>query len=101
MHHLGDHPNVVELIDAYEGSKHIYIVMELCKGGELFDRIVAKSHYSENEAASTFRTMMRTVAHCHNLGVIHRDLKPENFVLKTTADDSPIKAIDFGLSTYF
>ena len=101
LHHLGDHPNVVELIDAYEGSKHIYIVMELCKGGELFDRIVAKSHYSEKEAASTFRTMMRTVAHCHNLGVIHRDLKPENFVLKTTADDSPIKAIDFGLSTYF
>ena len=39
LHHLGDHPNVVELIDAYEGSKHIYIVMELCKGGELFDRM--------------------------------------------------------------
>ena len=45
LHHLGDHPNVVELIDAYEGSKHIYIVMD-CEGGELFDRIVARA-YSE------------------------------------------------------
>ena len=101
LHHLGDHPNVVELIDAYEGSKHIYIVMELCEGGELFDRIVARGHYSEKDAATIFRTMMRTVAHCHNLGVIHRDLKPENFVLKTTEPDAAIKAIDFGLSTYF
>ena len=101
LHHLGDHPNVVELIDAYEGSKHIYIVMELCEGGELFDRIVARGHYSEKDAATIFRTMMRTVAHCHNLGVIHRDLKPENFVLKTKEPDAAIKAIDFGLSTYF
>ena len=101
LHHLGDHPNIVELIDAYEGSKHIYIVMELCEGGELFDRIVARGHYSEKDAATIFRTMMRTVAHCHNLGVIHRDLKPENFVLKTKEPDAAIKAIDFGLSTYF
>ncbi len=101
LHHLGDHPNVVELIDAYEGSKHIYIVMELCEGGELFDRIVARGHYSEKDAATIFRTMMRTVAHCHNLGVIHRDLKPENFVLKTKEPNAAIKAIDFGLSTYF
>jgi len=101
LHHLGDHPNVVELIEAYEGSKHIYIVMELCEGGELFDRIVARGHYSEKDAATIFRTMMRTVAHCHNLGVIHRDLKPENFVLKTKKPDAAIKAIDFGLSTYF
>ena len=45
--------------------------------------------------------MMRTLAHCHGLGVIHRDLKPENFVLKTKAENSPIAAIDFGLSSYF
>lgn len=101
LHHLGDHPNIVELIEAYEGSKHIYIVMELCEGGELFDRIVARGHYSEKDAATIFRTMMQTVAHCHNLGVIHRDLKPENFVLKTKKPDAAIKAIDFGLSTYF
>jgi len=75
--------------------------MELCTGGELFDRIVEKGHYSEKDAAYVFRTMMRTIAHCHNLGVIHRDLKPENFVLKTKAEDAPIKAIDFGLSTFF
>lgn len=101
LHHLNGHPNVVCLADAYEGSKHVYIVMEMCSGGELFDRIVERGHYSEKDAATIFRTMMQTVAHCHNLGVIHRDLKPENFVLKTKAQDADIKAIDFGLSTYF
>jgi len=101
LHHLNGHANIVGLLNAYEGSKHIYIVMELCSGGELFDRIVERGHYSEADAATIFRTMMQTIQHCHNLGVIHRDLKPENFVLKTKAQDSPIKAIDFGLSTYF
>ena len=101
LHHLNGHPNIVGFTAAYEGTKHIYLVMELCTGGELFDRITAKGHYSEKDAATIFRTMMRTIAHCHNLGVIHRDLKPENFVLKTKAEDAPIKAIDFGLSTYY
>mmetsp|Transcript_36164 Transcript_36164/g.89103 ORF Transcript_36164/g.89103 Transcript_36164/m.89103 type:complete len:526 (-) Transcript_36164:476-2053(-) len=101
LHHLNGHPNIVGLKAAYEGSKHVYIVMDLCTGGELFDRIVERGHYSEKDAAGIFRTMMRTISHCHNLGVIHRDLKPENFVLVTKADDAPINAIDFGLSTFF
>ena len=101
LHHLSGHPNIVGLIDAYEGTKHVYIVMDYCSGGELFDRIVARGHYSERDAAECFRVMMRTLAHCHGLGVIHRDLKPENFVLKTKAENSPIAAIDFGLSSYF
>lgn len=101
LHHLSGHPNIVGLLDAYEGTKHVYIVMEYCSGGELFDRIVDRGHYSEKDAAECFRTMMRTLAHCHGLGVVHRDLKPENFVLKTKAEDSPIAAIDFGLSSYF
>ena len=101
LHHLSGHPNIVGLIDAYEGTKHVYIVMDYCSGGELFDRIVARGHYSERDAAECFRIMMRTLAHCHGLGVIHRDLKPENFVLKTKAENSPIAAIDFGLSSYF
>ena len=85
--------------------------MEYCGGGELFDRIVArtkenrKKHidrvYSEREAAAMFRTMVRTVAYCHSLGVMHRDLKPENFVMASQDEDAAIKAIDFGLATYF
>ena len=47
-------------------------VMELCSGGELFDRIVARGHYSEADAAAMCRTIVKVVAHCHSLGVIHR-----------------------------
>ena len=101
LHHLSGHPNIVGLLAAYEGTKHVYIVMDFCSGGELFDRIVERGHYSEKDASEVFRVMIRTIAHCHNLGVMHRDLKPENFVLATKDQDAPIKAIDFGLSAYF
>ena len=101
LHHLSGHPNIVGLLAAYEGTKHVYIVMDYCSGGELFDRIVERGHYSEKDASEVFRMMIRTIAHCHNLGVMHRDLKPENFVLATKDEDAPVKAIDFGLSAYF
>ena len=101
LHHLSGHPNIVGLLGAYEGTKHVYIVMDFCSGGELFDRIVERGHYSEKDASEVFRMMIRTIAHCHNLGVMHRDLKPENFVLATKDQDAPVKAIDFGLSAYF
>lgn len=101
LHLLGGHPNVVGLIDAYEDSKHVYIVKEYCKGGELFDRVIERKHYSEKDAAELFRAIVRTLKHCHGLGVTHRDLKPENFAFKTEAVDSPIAAVDFSRSAYF
>jgi len=101
LHHLAGHEHVVELVGAYEGSKHVYIVMELLSGGELFDRIVEKGKYSEKDASETVRTIVETVQYCHELSVMHRDLKPENFVLKNKDKNSPVCAIDFGLSTFF
>jgi len=101
LHHLAGDSKVVELVGAYEGSKHVYIVMELLSGGELFDRIVEKGKYSEKDASETLRTIVETVKYCHELSVMHRDLKPENFVLKTKDKESPVCAIDFGLSTFF
>ena len=101
LHHLSGHEHVVELVGAYEGSKHVYIVMELLSGGELFDRIIEKGKYSEKDASETIRTIVETVQYCHELSVMHRDLKPENFVLKSKSKDAKICAIDFGLSTFF
>ncbi|GLJ39874.1 hypothetical protein SUGI_0815450 [Cryptomeria japonica] len=101
MHHLSGHPNVVTIKGAYEDSVHVHIVMELCAGGELFDRIIQRGHFSERKAAELTRIIVGVVEACHSLGVMHRDLKPENFLVVNKDDDSSLKAIDFGLSVFF
>ncbi|XP_065856129.1 calcium-dependent protein kinase 26-like [Euphorbia lathyris] len=101
MHHLSGHPNVISIKGAYEDAVAVHVVMELCAGGELFDRIVKRGHYSEKKAAQLTRTIVGVVEACHSLGVMHRDLKPENFLFVNDQEDSPLKAIDFGLSMFF
>ncbi|XP_065877895.1 calcium-dependent protein kinase 17-like [Euphorbia lathyris] len=101
MHHLTGQPNIVELKGAYEDKHSVHLVMELCAGGELFDRIIAKGHYTERAAASLLRTIVQIVHTCHSMGVIHRDLKPENFLLLNKDEQSPLKATDFGLSVFY
>ncbi|KAG5076557.1 hypothetical protein JHK82_055252 [Glycine max] len=101
MHHLSGQPNIVELKGAYEDKQSVHLVMELCAGGELFDRIIAKGHYTERAAASLLRTIMQIIHTFHSMGVIHRDLKPENFLMLNKDENSPVKATDFGLSVFF
>ncbi|KAJ6802806.1 putative calcium-dependent protein kinase 34 [Iris pallida] len=101
MYHLTGQPNVVELKGAYEDKHSVHLVMELCAGGELFDRIISKGHYTERAAASLMRTIVQIVHTCHSMGVVHRDLKPENFLLLNKDESSPLKATDFGLSVFF
>uniref|UniRef100_A0ACD5VU87 Uncharacterized protein n=1 Tax=Avena sativa TaxID=4498 RepID=A0ACD5VU87_AVESA len=101
MYHLAGQPNIVELKGAYEDKQSVHLVMELCAGGELFDRIIAKGKYTERAAASLLRTIVEIIHTCHSLGVIHRDLKPENFLLLSKEEDAPVKATDFGLSVFF
>ncbi|KAM7523450.1 hypothetical protein LguiA_013352 [Lonicera macranthoides] len=101
MHHLTGQPNIVELKGAFEDKHSVHLVMELCEGGELFDRIIAKGHYTERAAASLLRTIVEIVHTCHSMGVIHRDLKPENFLLLNKDENSPLKATDFGLSVFY
>ncbi|ONH92559.1 hypothetical protein PRUPE_8G180800 [Prunus persica] len=101
MHHLAGHKNIVTIKGAYEDALYVHIVMELCAGGELFDRIIQRGHYSERRAAELTRIIVGVVEACHSLGVMHRDLKPENFLLVNKDDDFSLKAIDFGLSVFF
>ncbi|PON93955.1 GPCR kinase [Trema orientale] len=100
LQHLTGQPNIVEFKGAYEDRENLYLVMELCSGGELFDRIIAKGSYSEREAARIFKQIVNVVHVCHFMGVMHRDLKPENFLLVSKDEDSPLKATDFGLSVF-
>eukprot|EP00250_Pteridium_aquilinum_P014230 c21860_g4_i3 orf=1-1650(-) len=101
MHHLPPHPHLIGLKDVYEDDNAVHLVMELCEGGELFDRIVARGRYHERAAANVTRTIVEVVQACHKNGVMHRDLKPENFLFLNMRENSPLKAIDFGLSVFF
>ncbi|XP_058084465.1 calcium-dependent protein kinase 10-like [Magnolia sinica] len=101
MHHLQGHPNVISIKDAYEDAVAVHVVMELCAGGELFDRIIQRGHYTEKNSAELARVIVGVVEACHSLGVMHRDLKPENFLFVNQMEESPLKTIDFGLSIFF
>ncbi|EMS62953.1 Calcium-dependent protein kinase 13 [Triticum urartu] len=101
MRHLPRSHSIVSLREACEDEGAVHLVMELCEGGELFDRIVARGHYTERAAANVTRTIVEVVQLCHRHGVIHRDLKPENFLFANKKENSPLKAIDFGLSIFF
>ncbi|AQK62480.1 calcium-dependent protein kinase 10 [Zea mays] len=101
MHHLAGHPSVVAIRGAYEDAVAVHLVMELCGGGELFDRIVRRGHYTERKAAELARVIVGVVEACHSMGVMHRDLKPENFLFADHSEEAALKTIDFGLSIFF
>lgn len=101
MHHLAGHPNVIQIVGAFEDAVAVHVVMELCAGGELFDRIIQRGHYTERKAAQLARIIVGVVEACHSLGVMHRDLKPENFLFISQEEESALKTIDFGLSMFF
>ncbi|WRX14510.1 Protein kinase domain - like 10 [Theobroma cacao] len=98
---LTGHNNLVKFYDAFEDHDNVYIVMELCEGGELLDRILARGgKYSEDDAKAVMVQILNVVAFCHLQGVVHRDLKPENFLYTSKDENSLLKAIDFGLSDF-
>ncbi|KAJ7959412.1 CDPK-related kinase [Quillaja saponaria] len=98
---LTGHRNLVTFHDVFEDANNVYIVMELCEGGELLDRILSRGgRYTEEDAKNIVVQILNAVAFCHLQGVVHRDLKPENFLFVSKEENSPMKAIDFGLSDF-
>ncbi|KAK4803001.1 hypothetical protein SAY86_001204 [Trapa natans] len=98
---LTGHSNLVQFYNAFEDHDNVYIVMELCEGGELLDRILSRGgKYSEDDAKAVMVQILYVVAFCHLQGVVHRDLKPENFLYTSKDENSQLKAIDFGLSDF-
>lgn len=92
------HPNIVQLEEVYEDKTHVYLIMELVTGGELFDRIVEKGNYTERDASLLIKQILEAVGFMHDKGVVHRDLKPENLLFCSPAEDAKIMISDFGLS---
>ena len=96
-----DHPNIVKFYDFFDEPMHQHIVMEMCTGGELFDRIVESGSICESIASGYLKKMFGAVNHLHLLGICHRDLKPQNFLFENKSKDAELKIIDFGLSSKF
>eukprot|EP00040_Diaphanoeca_grandis_P033459 m.205158 g.205158 ORF g.205158 m.205158 type:complete len:661 (-) comp32906_c4_seq2:26-2008(-) len=95
-----DHPNVVKIIEVFLQADKMFIIMELCHGGDLFDRISStkSGKFSEAYTKKLVVQMLRSLNYLHQNNIMHRDLKLENFLFTTKDDDADIKLIDFGFS---
>uniref|UniRef100_G3N8Z3 Calcium/calmodulin-dependent protein kinase Ia n=1 Tax=Gasterosteus aculeatus aculeatus TaxID=481459 RepID=G3N8Z3_GASAC len=96
--HRIKHANIVTLEDIFESTSHLYLVMQLVSGGELFDRIVEKGFYTERDASQLIHQILDAVKYLHDMGIVHRDLKPENLLYYSMDEESKIMISDFGLS---
>lgn len=90
-----DHNNIVALSDVLYSPKRVFMVMELVRGGELFESIVRNGRQDEDTARKYFHQLIDAVHYCHHRGVYHRDLKPENLLL---GENGELKITDFGFS---
>jgi len=95
-----EHESVIRLFNIYESDNHIYLVLELLNGGELFDRIREKGQYNENDASILMKKLLSALVFMHSKGIMHRDIKPENLILKDSENDWDVKIADFGLSQF-
>mmetsp|Transcript_18632 Transcript_18632/g.33671 ORF Transcript_18632/g.33671 Transcript_18632/m.33671 type:complete len:565 (+) Transcript_18632:147-1841(+) len=92
-----DHPNIIKLFETFEDEKYFHLVMELCTGGDLLERVVDKGALPEVEAAGIMKKLILAVNHMHSCYISHRDLKPENILYSGDI----IKLADFGISNKF
>eukprot|EP00347_Sterkiella_histriomuscorum_P023969 403332760 len=93
-----DHPNILKLYEVYQDDARFYVVTELCEGGELFDEIIKRNHFSEKDAAEIMLQVLKAINYCHANDICHRDLKPENILIES---EGLIKVIDFGTAQSF
>ena len=95
------HKNIIKLYELMETPEKIYIVMEYCNGGELFDYIVSKQHLTERQACRFFQEIINCLEYLHSLNIVHRDIKPENLLLNKIKNKINLKLIDFGISNCY
>lgn len=101
-HRVCEQPNIVKILDVFEnnfnGVRSLVVVMENMEGGELFERIQQKQHFSERDASAMVRQICLAVAYIHMNDIAHRDLKPENLLFSSKDDENLLKLTDFGFA---
>ncbi|XP_072230763.1 serine/threonine-protein kinase Chk1 [Leuresthes tenuis] len=98
IHKILNHPNIVRFFGHRKEGPTVYLFLEYCTGGELFDRIEPDVGMAEKDAHRFFQQLLAAVEYLHCLGITHRDIKPENILLD---DKDNLKLTDFGLATMF
>ncbi|XP_028353741.1 serine/threonine-protein kinase DCLK1 isoform X2 [Physeter macrocephalus] len=94
------HPNIVLLIEEMDVPTELYLVMELVKGGDLFDAITSTNKYTERDASGMLYNLASAIKYLHSVNIVHRDIKPENLLVYEHQDGSKsLKLGDFGLAT--
>ena len=93
------HPNIIKLYDIYESADFIYIIMEYCKGGDLFSYLEKRRFkLSEYRVVEIIHKLSMALYYIHSFNIVHRDLKPENILMTDTSEEADIRLVDFGLS---
>ena len=100
MRRVGGSINMVHVYECYESKNHVYLLMELCSGGNLYEKIMKGDPYTEKMASVLMGDILRVAEQCHSKGIIHRDIKPENFLFANKLMGAPLKMTDFGLADY-
>ncbi|XP_068135292.1 serine/threonine-protein kinase DCLK2 isoform X3 [Hyperolius riggenbachi] len=94
------HPNIIMLIEEMDTTTELYLVMELVKGGDLFDAITSSTKYTERDASAMVYNLASAMMYLHSLNIVHRDIKPENLLVCEYPDKTKsLKLGDFGLAT--
>ena len=103
-----DHPNIINVIEYFEDPERVYVIFELCKGGELFQdmnkRIHDHNRYTEKQAARIISQMSSAIDYLHKNNIFHRDIKPENILYVHGGENfgnGRLKIIDFGTASKF
>ena len=95
-----DHPNILKIYDVYIDNENMSIVTEICRGGELFEKISKEKVIKENQAIIYMRQIISAVSYLHKQSIVHRDLKLENIMFHDESSNSKLKLIDFGVSKH-
>lgn len=93
-----EHPNIIKFHETYNDEFYFHVVMDLCKGKDVFDTMIDDGIISESKVNSIVYKLISAVYYCHQMGICHRDIKPENILFEDEKNEGDIKLLDFGLS---
>lgn len=96
-----NHPNIIKVFEFFEEEKRLFVIIEHCKGGELFEEILKRKHFSEENTWKIMKQLISAVSYMHSTGIIHRDLKPENILLEEKGEVLNIKLVDFAAAVFY